>query len=139
MGKNIREHIRNRDREKYHNDINYTLSEKLRNRLRQALLRQLTSKNDTTEALLGVNYSEFKNYIEYLMTPDMKWNNIELDHVRPLSSIDLSDIEQLKEAGHYSNIQPMLSKHNRSKSDCVHEYDLWLQSENLYNYEKYKY
>ena len=105
--KNNREHIRNRDREKYHNNINYRLSEKLRNRLRQALLRELSKKNETTEALLGISYSEFKEYIEFLMTDDMNWNTFELDHVRPLASFDLKYINQLKEASHYSNNQPL--------------------------------
>ena len=73
------------------------------------------------------------------MSDGMSWNNIELDHVRPLSSFDLSDIEQLKEASHYSNIQPLLTKDNRSKSNRIHEHDIWSQSERLYDYENYKY
>ena len=32
------------------------------------------------------------------MIPDMTWDNIEIDHVRPISSYDISDDEQLKEA-----------------------------------------
>ena len=58
---------------KYMNDINYRLSQKLRTRLRKALLKQVTRKNDTTEALLGISYSEFRNYIEFLMNDDMEW------------------------------------------------------------------
>ena len=42
------------------------------------------------------------------MTTNMKWNNIELDHVHPLSSFSLTNPNQLKEASHYSNIQPLL-------------------------------
>ena len=99
--------------DRYANDMNFKLAKNLRNRLRKALLRQLTSKNDKTEDLLGISYSEFRNYVEFLMTNDMDWDNIELDHVRPLSSFDLKDIEQLKEASHYSNIQPLLQKDNR--------------------------
>ena len=73
------------------------------------------------------------------MSDDMNWGNIELDHVRPLSSFDLSDIEQLKEAAHDTNIQPLLTKDNRSKSNRIHEYDIWSQSERLYDNENYKY
>ena len=68
------------------------------------------------------------------MTDDMDWLNIHLDHVRPLSSFDLKDIEQLKEALHYTNIQPLLAKDNLLKGDRYHEYDLWLHSERLYDY-----
>ena len=133
------EYQRQYQKERKANDINFKFAKNLRSRLRKALLRQLTSKNDTTEELLGISYSEFRNYIEFLMTSDMGWKNIELDHVRPLSSFDLKDIEQLKEAAHYSNIQPLLAKDNRLKSNRIHEYDLWSQSEKLYDYEKYKY
>ena len=50
-------------KERKANDINFKLAKNLRSRLRKALLHQLTSKNDTTEELLGISYSEFKNYI----------------------------------------------------------------------------
>ena len=46
------------------------------------------------------------------MTSDMEWDNFESDHFRPLSPFDLKDIEQLKEASHYTNIQPLLAKDN---------------------------
>ena len=135
----MKKYQRQYQKERKANNINFKLANNLRSRLRKALLKQVASKNDTTEALLEISYSEFRNYVEYLMTPDMNWLNIQLDHVRPLSSFDLKDYEQLKEATHYTNIQPLLAKDNRSKSDRYHEFDLWLQSENLYNYENYKY
>ena len=128
------ENRRRYERERKAIDINFRLTKNLRGRLRKALLKQVASKNDTTEALLGISYSEFKNYIEFLMTPNMNWDNIHLDHVRPLSSFDLKDIEQLKEASHYTNIQPLLAKDNLLKGDRYHEYDIWLQSENVYDY-----
>ena len=37
-----------------------------------------------------------KNYIEFLLTPERTWETIELDHVRPLSSFDLINLEQIK-------------------------------------------
>ena len=37
----------------------------------------------------------------------MRWENIELDHVRPLSSFDLKDIEKIKQAAYLTNIQPL--------------------------------
>ena len=49
------------------------------------------------------------------MTDEMNRKNKELDHIRPLSSFDLTIIDQLKEAAHYTNIQPFIAKDNRSK------------------------
>ena len=117
--------------------MNFKLAKNLRNRLRKALLKQVALKNDTTESLLGISYSEFTNYIKFLMSDDMNWLNIELDHIRPLS-FDLRDIKQLKQAAHYTNIQPLLAKDNLSKRDRFHEHDIWSQSEKLYDYENYK-
>ena len=41
------------------------------------------------------------------MTPDMTWENIEFEHVRPFSSSDISDDGQLKEAFNWQNTQPL--------------------------------
>ena len=57
--------------------------------------------------------------------------NIELDHVRPLSSFDLTNTEQLKEAAHYTNIQPLLKSDNRSKGSKYSEHDLVVQRKSL--------
>ena len=69
----------------------------------------------------------------------MTWESIDLDHVRPLSSFDLTDSEQLKEACHYTNIQPLLKSDNRKKGSKYHEHDLVAQRNNLYDYEYFKY
>ena len=130
----MKNYQRQYQKERKANDINFKLANNLRNRLRKALLNQASSKNDTTEELLGISYSEFREYIEFLMCKEMNWLNIHLDHVRPLSSFDLKDIEQLREAAYYTNIQPLLAKDNLLKGDRYHEYDIWLQSENVYDY-----
>lgn len=56
----------------------------------------------------------------------MTWNNYSvngwhIDHIKPLNLFDLTDPNQLKEACHYTNLQPMWAKHNRSKSDFYEE------------------
>ena len=73
------------------------------------------------------------------MTPDICRENIELDHVRPVSSFDLTDSEQLKEASHFSNIQPLLKHDNRKKVANYHEHDLTVQKEKVFEYECFKY
>ena len=56
-------------------------------------LDKLQIKNDKTEELLGISFEEFKEYIEFLMSPDMTFNNIHLDHVKALKSFDLTDLD----------------------------------------------
>ena len=69
----------------------------------------------------------------------MSWKLLELDHIRPLSSFDLTDPEQLKEAAHYTNIQPLLKNDNLKKGSRYHEHDLAVQRNNVYEYEYFKY
>ena len=126
-------------REKRANDDSFRLANNLRKRLRKALRKQLTNKTSKTEELLGISFEEFKNYIEFFMAPEMTWKTIDLDHIQPLSSFNLTDSEQLKKAAHYTNIQPLLKRDNQSKGSKFHEYNLTVQRDNLYQYEYYKY
>ena len=45
----------------------------------------------------------------------MNWTNIEIDHVRPISSFDKSDDEQSKEAFNWKDTQPLLKHDNHQK------------------------
>ena len=136
--KNNRERRKIYENKKYANDISFKLAKNLRNRLRQALLQQVTNKNDKTEELLGISFAEFKKYIEFLMTPEITWKSVHLDHIQPLSSFDLTDPEQLKEAAHYTNIQPLLKSDNLKKGSRLHDHDIAIQRNNVYEYECYK-
>ena len=81
-----------------------------------------------TEELLGCTVAEARSYIESLWLPDMSWNNYSLhgwhvDHIIPLNTFDLSDIEQQKKAFHYTNLRPLWSTDNlqrpKSGSDVL--------------------
>lgn len=48
---------------------------------------------------------------------DDNYGDWELDHIIPLSSFDLTDRSQIKQACHYKNFQPLLAKDNRAKSN----------------------
>jgi hypothetical protein len=50
----------------------------------------------------------------------MTWDNWakhgwHIDHIRPLVSFDLTDESQLKEAMHYTNLQPLWAEDNHRK------------------------
>ena len=131
--------IKSIERKSKTEDESFSLTCNLRSRLRMALVKQLTHKTSKTEELSGISFEEFKIYIEFLMTTEMSWTNIELDHVRPLSSFNLTDPDQLKEAAHFSNIQLLLKHDNRKKGANYHEHDLMVQNENLYKNEYFRY
>ena len=39
----------------------------------------------------------YRKWIEWQMTQDMKWSNIEVDHIKPICMFDLSKDEELEE------------------------------------------
>ena len=49
------------------------------------------------------------------MTPDTHWNIFEIVKVRPISSFDLSNDEQLKEAFCWNETQPLLKQDHQHK------------------------
>lgn len=99
-------------------DQNYRLKRNLRKRLTSAL--KLNSKKGSAVRDLGCTIPEFKLYLESLFQPYMTWNNYgkygwHIDHKRPLASFDLNNKEELIQALHYTNLQPMWAKDNLSK------------------------
>jgi hypothetical protein len=43
----------------------------------------------------------------------------EIDHIKPCSSFDLTDLEQQKQCFHYTNLQPLFKTENRQKSNKI--------------------
>lgn len=98
------------------NDPVYVLIRRERVRVYDAL--KGIRKSAKTETLLGCSYDFFRGYIEGKFVENMAWDNIgewHIDHIRPLSSFDLTDIEQQKQAFHYTNQQPLWAIDNLKK------------------------
>lgn len=90
----------------------------------------LSGKSKMVSAVrdLGCSVEEFKSRITNQFYPDpetkeiMSWDNYgkwEIDHIKPLSSMDLSIKDNQSKACHYSNLQPLWVKHNRAKSNTI--------------------
>ncbi len=77
-------------------------------------------KKNATNEYLGYSASELASHLEVLFQHGMGWHNRgkwHIDHIRPLSSFDLADPEQLKAANSLTNLRPMWAKLNLRKSD----------------------
>ena len=84
-------------------------------------------KQSSTKEIEGIDVDLYKKRIEYQMTPEMNWTNIEIDHVKAICMFDVSDYERLKETFNCRNIQPLLIKDHQQKGTKYNFLDCQLQ------------
>jgi hypothetical protein len=105
----LRVYKRNKCNKDYKENIQYKLKTVLRKRLWHALKGEWKSGSAVKD--LGCSIVDFKLYLESKFEPGMNWDNYgkkwQIDHIRPLSSFDLTDARQLKDACNYNNLQPL--------------------------------
>lgn len=101
---------------------------KLKNALRQRLSRAIKKNYKKGSAVkdLGCDIVFLKNYLESKFKTGMSWQNHGLgkgkwniDHIRPLSSFDLLNTDEIKKACHYTNLQPLWFEENMSKGNKI--------------------
>ena len=92
--------------------------------LRTRLYEVLKGKRKAGSAvdLLGCTIEELKKHLEDHFLPGMSWDNYSvdgwhIDHIVPLDAFDLTNLEQLTSACHYTNLQPLWAADNISKSN----------------------
>lgn len=109
------------NRNQYDTNIEFKIKHIVSARIHSALKTYQTLKRDRTIEYLGCSIEEYANYLESKFTPEMTWENQgtywEIDHIKPIDSFDLNDENQLYEAFHYTNTQPLNWKENREKSN----------------------
>ena len=114
-------HLRySKDKIRCLNDLNFYLRQRLHNRLRMAIKRNL--KYSSTEELLGCSIGNFKEYFASLFKDGMTWEKfmfgeIHIDHIIPCALFDLSKEENQIKCFHYSNLQPLYAIDNILKRD----------------------
>ena len=116
----VRQRRNSYEQRKTKDDIQFKIGKNLRRRLRDVL--KIKTKSGSAVKDLGCTVDEFKSYLESKFQPGMTWNNYgyygwHIDHIKPLSSFDLSDRKQFLEACHYTNLQPLWASENLIKSN----------------------
>lgn len=106
-------------RNRYATDPNYKLASRLRSRLAKVLRISKAPKYDSTFALVGCDIEFLRGYLQAQFREGMQWNNLHVDHIRPLASFDLTDPEQQRQAFHFSNLQPLFAHENMAKGAKV--------------------
>ena len=81
---------------RYETDIIFCLFCKTRSRIRQAL--QGKRKSSSTKDIVGIGIETYRKWTKIHFTTEMTWDNIELDHVKPICKFNISNDEKLGDA-----------------------------------------
>jgi hypothetical protein len=113
-------------REKYkykiNNDILFICKESIRSLIKQSFKRKGCKKESNTVEILGISYSDFKEYLESKFEDWMTWENKglyngdinygwDIDHIIPISNA--KNEEEVIKLNHYTNLQPLCGYINR--------------------------
>ena len=72
---------------------------------------------------LGCTPCELKIYLQNRFIDNMSYDNYpewEIDHIIPIDSFDLQNLEKAKKCFNYNNLQPLWKKDNRKKSNKIY-------------------
>ena len=94
------------------------------------------TKQSSTKDILGIDIETYKKWIEYQMTPEMNWSNIETDHLKAICLFDVSKDEELREAFNWKNTQPLLKEVHQRKEIKFNFLDYQLQFIKAYQFLK---
>lgn len=99
---------------------------KLRTILRTRLTKALKNKNKVGSSVkdLGCTIEYLRKYLESKFEPGMSWENYgikgwHIDHIIPLSSVDLTIRDNFLKVCHYTNLQPLWALDNIKKSNRI--------------------
>jgi hypothetical protein len=110
-----------RERESWRrkHDPIYIIKQRTKARLHKVLKKAGLKKECKMSELFGCSAQFLRQHIESKFTRGMSWRNQgewHLDHVTPLSSVNLQDPAKLRAVWHYSNLRPLWKKENQDKA-----------------------
>ena len=115
-------------------DIKFRLISNTRNRIYNSLKGM--TKQSSSKDILGIDIETYKKWIEYQLTPEMNWSNIEINHVKAICLFDVSKDEELGEAFNWKNTQPLLKEVHQRKGTKPNLLDYQLQFIKAYQFLK---
>ena len=106
-------------------DVNFRLIRSARRRIHRSLNGR--SRSSSTIDFLGIDIETYRKWLEFQFTPDMNWNNIEIDHVKPICMFEASEDNELREAFNWKHTQPLLKHDHQKKGKKFNFLDYQLQ------------
>lgn len=116
-------------------DINFKLANNLSSLIRSGIKRGGGKKSRKTIELLGCSIEVCRKYIQDQFATGMNWSNHgewEIDHVKPISTFDLTKKSQQLICFNYKNLQPLWKQENNSKLDTFRTEDKVIFFERFY-------
>jgi hypothetical protein len=115
-----------------------------RGQIKRCLKLSNLSKTKHSIEYLGCSTEYFIEYFKKKMELfnqfseiEMTWDNIHIDHIKPVSVFNLDDEEEFLSCCHYTNLQPLLAEVNLSKNCKWTDEDDVFWNENIKDKEYY--
>ena len=105
-------------------DVNFRLIVNSRCRIYKSL--KGITKQSTSRHVLIIDIDTYRRRIEYQLTPEMNWSVIEVDHLKPVCSVDVSNKLELKETFNWIKTQNFSKQvhHQKGTNYCAFDYRL---------------
>jgi hypothetical protein len=115
-----KDRVRQRNKKRLLENPVYKIECTLRWSFNSALKARGIYKTKSFKELVGCDLNTFKDYIEKQWLPGMSWMNHSykgwhLDHIKPIKTFDLTNMEEQKKCFHYTNFRPLWWKDNLSR------------------------
>lgn len=116
--------IRAYRRNEYKNNPTERISLNYRRTLRSYIKKEYPEeKVKIHKKIFGKSPNKFRDWIEYCFKDDMTWDNYgklwNFDHIKPCSSFDLENEDQLKECFNWKNTVPVYCEDNYKKFNNI--------------------
>jgi len=96
-------------------NFNQYLIDKQRKHIKRCFQYTSLKKTKSSIKYLGCDINTFISHMEKKLVDDMTWDNIHIDHIKPVSRFNLDIEEEFNKCCHYTNLQPLLAKDNMNK------------------------
>lgn len=104
--------------DKRYEDIIYRIVDNMTRRTQAVFVKAGVKRPLTHLELLGCSYEQLKEHLQSQFKPPMSYINYgewEVDHIKPVSSFDLTNPKEAIQCFNYKNLQPLWRFDNRSK------------------------
>ncbi len=112
-------------------NFNLCLIDKQRKHIKRCFQYTILKKTKSSIEYLGCDINTFISHMEKKLTEDMTWDNIHIDHIKPVSRFNLDLEEEFNKCSHYTNLQPLLAKDNMNKHNKWTDEDEVFWNENI--------